>query len=59
MNPEAADAIKIADKHLGRGSPERRAALAKDIVDAIIRHAGVIASEAISKAFASTGSQKH
>ena len=52
MLPEAAEAIKIADKHLGRKSSERRKALAVDIQQAIICHAGRIAEDAISKAIA-------
>ena len=33
--PEAAKAIEIADRHLAASPPEKRAALAKDIVAAI------------------------
>lgn len=50
MNPEAAEAISIADKHLAGESDERRLALAKDIVQAIVRHAGTIAEEEIRAA---------
>lgn len=39
MNPEAEEAIKIADKHLPGASPEQRCALAKDIMLAIKNHA--------------------
>lgn len=52
MNPEAAEAIRIADKHLPGASAERRKALALDIQEAIIRHAGDIARESICRAFA-------
>ena len=52
MLPEATEAIKIADEHLAGESVERRKALAVDIQQAIIRHAGRIAEAAISKAFA-------
>lgn len=51
MNPEAEEAIRIADKHLAGESKERRLALALDIQEAIVRHAGSIAKEAISSAF--------
>ena len=51
MNPETADAIRIADKHLAGASVERRKALAHEINEAIIRHAGAIAADAIAKAF--------
>jgi len=52
MNPEAAEAIRIADKHLAGESVERRKALALEIQEAIVRHAGTIASEEITRAFA-------
>lgn len=51
MNPEAAEAIQIANKHLAGETAERRKALALDIQLAIIRHAGVIANDAIRAAF--------
>jgi hypothetical protein len=35
LTPEAAKAIEIADRHLAGQSPEKRAALAKDIILAI------------------------
>lgn len=47
MNPETADAIRIADKHLAGESIERRKALAHEINEAIIRHAGIVAMDAI------------
>lgn len=50
MDPEVADAIRIADKHLAGEAVERRKALAQEIVLAICRHAGVIAAEAIKTA---------
>lgn len=50
MLPEAAEAIRIADKHLAGESAERRKALAIDIQEAIVRHAGHIANELISDA---------
>lgn len=49
MNPEAADAIRIADKHLRGASVERRKALATDIHEAIIRHADLIAVSVIKQ----------
>lgn len=52
MNAETADSIRIADKHLEGASPEQRKALALDINEAIIRHAGALAEYAISQAFA-------
>lgn len=52
MNPEAAEAIRIADKHLAGASIERRKALALDIQEAIVKLAGEIAVDAISTAFA-------
>lgn len=52
MNPEAAEAIKIAEKHLAGEPIARRKALAADIQEAIIRYAGLIANEVISEAFA-------
>lgn len=52
MNPEAVDAIRIADKHLAGEPPSRREALAKDIMAAIVRHAESIAVEAIRTATA-------
>jgi hypothetical protein len=52
MTPEAADAIRIADKHLLGMSPARREALAKDIMIAIIKHAGNIADDVLIKALA-------
>ena len=50
MNPEVADAIRIADKHLAGESAERRMALAKDIIAAVTRHAFDVAADAISTA---------
>jgi hypothetical protein len=55
MSPEAADAIRIADKHLAGRSIDRRKALALDIQKAIIRHAGIIAVEAIAEAVEKNG----
>lgn len=52
MEPETAEAIRIADKHLAGESIERRKALALDIQAAILRLAGVIAEDAISVAVA-------
>lgn len=51
MSPEAAEGVRIADKHLAGESIERRKALALEISEAIIRHAGDIAEEAIREAF--------
>lgn len=47
MEPEAEEAIRIADKHLSGASPARRCALAKDIVLAIKNHAERMAIEDI------------
>lgn len=47
MNPEAKEAIRIADKHLAGEPVERREALAKDIVLAIVQHARDIADAAL------------
>jgi hypothetical protein len=51
MNPETLEAIRIAEKHLAGESPDKREALAKDIVLAIIQHAHPIARDAIRSAF--------
>ncbi len=51
MNPEAAEAIRIADKHLAGKPAEQRMALAKDIQEAIMRLAGDIAKDAIKTVF--------
>lgn len=51
MNPEAVDAINIADKHLAGEPPDKRAALAKDIIVAIIDHARRISDDAINTIF--------
>lgn len=59
MNPEAADAIRIADKHLAGEPAERREALAKDIMLAIVRHAGSIATDAIAQAVRAPREQRH
>ena len=50
MNPEVAESIRIADKHLAGESVERRKALALEINDAIISHAGRIAADVILEA---------
>lgn len=52
MLPEVSDAIRIADEHLAGKSVEFRKALAIDIQQAIVRHAGRMAEDAIKKAFA-------
>lgn len=54
MEPESIEAIRIADKHLAGESIERRKALALEIQEAIVRHAGKIATDAICEAFAKT-----
>ena len=61
MEPEAAESVAIADKHLPGASAECRLALAKDINAAIIRHATRIAEDALSTAVAvaSAASRKH
>lgn len=56
MNPEVAEAIRIADKHLAGESSERRMALAKEIVQAIAIHAETVAMDAIKTA---TAMQRH
>lgn len=50
MNPEAAEAIRIADKHLPGAPIEQKKALAQEIVQAIVRHAEIIALAAIKTA---------
>ena len=49
MEPEAAEAIKIADRHLNGKSPALRCALAKDIVKAVCDHARRLVNEMITK----------
>jgi hypothetical protein len=56
MDPEAAEAVRIADKHLAGASIERRKALALEIVQAINRHAKLIAMDAIHDAL---GTKSH
>lgn len=56
MNPEVQEAIRIADKHLAGEPIERRKALAKEIVQAIVSHAEAIAISAIKTA---TAMQRH
>jgi hypothetical protein len=56
MLPEVAEAVRIADKHLAKESAERRKALALDIQQAIMTHAGVIARNTIG---ALMGSEQH
>lgn len=57
MNPEAAEAIRIADKHLAGQSAERRKALALDIQNAILRYAGEIATDVIRIAYTNAREQ--
>jgi hypothetical protein len=52
MEPEVIEAIEIADRHLVGTPPERRAALAKDILVALKNHAERMAMEAIKEASA-------
>lgn len=52
MSPTSAEAERIAAKHLAGASPERRVALAQDIVEAIGKHAERVAHEAIKSAMA-------
>jgi hypothetical protein len=47
MLPEAATAIRIADKHLAGQPAARRKELALDIQEAIVRHAGQIVAETV------------
>jgi hypothetical protein len=49
MQPEASDAIRIADDHLAGASPKRRKELALDIHQAIMNHAGRIAFEIVTE----------
>lgn len=49
MTPEAAEAIRIADKHLAGFSPEKRAALAKDIIKAVCDHSLRLVEEMFGK----------
>jgi hypothetical protein len=50
VNQEAAEAIRIADKHLAAASIDRRKDLALDIHAAIIKHANIIALHVIRAA---------
>lgn len=50
MNPEAREAIEIANRHLRGASIEKRKALSLDIHAAIIRHAETIAMAIIKEA---------
>jgi hypothetical protein len=59
MLPEAAEAIRIAEKHLAGESIERRRALSLDIQNAISKHAGVIAMDAIQVALKAARTVKH
>lgn len=54
MLPEAAAAIEIADRHLVGKPARKRMNLAVDIQQAIMKHAGRIAEEAIAVAIAKT-----
>lgn len=56
MSPEAAEAVRIADKHLAGEPIERRKALAHEILEAIVSHAETIAIAAIKTA---TQMQRH
>jgi hypothetical protein len=56
VNQEAAEAIRIADKHLAGAPVERRKALAQEIVRAINHYAELIALDAIKIA---TGTKSH
>jgi hypothetical protein len=47
MLPEAATAIRIADKHLAGQPANLRKELALDIQEAIVRHAGQIVAETV------------
>lgn len=52
MTPEAAEAIRIADKHLAGQSVAERKALAMEILEAINNHAAAIAADAIREGIA-------
>jgi len=52
MTPEAAEAIRIAEKYLPDEAPAVRRELALEIVTAIVVCAGRVAKEAIDEAFA-------
>lgn len=58
MLPEAAEAIRLAEKHLKGASIERRKALSLDIQEAIMRHARAIATDAIDTAIANVKQRK-
>lgn len=58
MNPEAAEAIRIADKHLPGAPPQQRLALAKDIMAAIVGYAEIVALDAIKEATAATAGRR-
>lgn len=51
MLPEVADAIRIAEEHLKGAPPEKQKALALAIQEAIVRHAGDLATHSINEAF--------
>lgn len=59
MNPEAAEAIRIADKHLAGRSNAQKAALAQDILTAIMRHAGQVANDVIREAVDGLQPERH
>jgi hypothetical protein len=57
MTPEAAEAVRIADKHLAGESIEKRKALALDILEAIVSYGERVAIAAIKCAV--NGAQKN
>ena len=59
MNPEAAEAIRLADKHLAGESVERRKALALDIHEAIVRCAALVAEDCIREALGTLRAKRH
>lgn len=48
-DPQVAECIRIADKHLAGESAERRCELAKEILTAIMAHAERVALETIKE----------
>jgi len=59
LSEATVEAVEIADKHLAGEPPERRVALAKDIVDAIGKHAERMAFDAIKTAAACRPKRHH
>lgn len=59
MNPEVAEATRLADKHLAGEPIERRKALALDIQEAIVRCAALVAEDCIREALGNVRAKRH